>query len=213
MASIGSKLRRARKGLNTRRFIQLWMNVKRSQAYYSLDVYARAALLELLERYTGINNGMIVLGCRELAEALGCSKDKAASAMRDLDDSDLARIMKPGAWRGKRATEWRLTFYRCDKTGDLPALNWPARQSAGKDTKVRVEGHKPALSPRGRTQKPKSSTIESALSPPRRTHIDIYHTGGEADHVRAPSRQPASPNSIWCVGPNREPVLRFTQAQ
>ena len=51
-----------------RRFIQPYHNVKRSRAYHDLGVYARCALFELLERYTGINNGMIGLGCRELAD-------------------------------------------------------------------------------------------------------------------------------------------------
>jgi hypothetical protein len=51
-----------------RRFIQLYHNVKRSEAYHGLSVYARCALFELLGRYTGINNGMIGLGCRELSE-------------------------------------------------------------------------------------------------------------------------------------------------
>lgn len=94
-------------------------------------------------RYNGCNNGMIGLGCRELADALNCSRDTAARALRELDDCGMARPTTGGVWRGKRATEWRLTFYRCDKTGELPVLNWPHRQPVGKDTKVRVEGHKP----------------------------------------------------------------------
>jgi hypothetical protein len=48
-----------------RRFIQLYHNVKNSRAYHDLSVYGRSALVELLARYTGINNGMIGLGCRE----------------------------------------------------------------------------------------------------------------------------------------------------
>jgi hypothetical protein len=158
-----------------RRFIQLYTNVKRSQAYHDLDVYARAALFELLDRYTGINNGMIGLGCRELAGAIRCSRDRAAKALRDLDDSGLAQPLTAGVWRGKRATEWRLTFFPCHKTGELPKLNWePRSQSARKDTKVRVEGHKAHLSPSGRTQEPKSSMNVIPLSPRGRTHIDIY---------------------------------------
>src|SRR5262245_14982003 len=149
-----------------RRFIQLYTNVKRSQAYHDLDVYARAALFELLDRYTGINNGMIGLGCRELSEALKCSRDRAAKALRSVDDSGLAHPLTAGFWRGKRATEWRLTFYRCDKTGELPKSNWePRSQSARKDTKVRVEGHKASVSPPGRTQEPKNSMNVIPLSP------------------------------------------------
>jgi hypothetical protein len=158
-----------------RRFIQLYANVKRSEAYHSLSVYGRAALVELLDRYTGVNNGMIGLGCRELSEALNCSRDRAWKALIELDDSGLARPLTGGVWRGKRATEWQLTFYRCDKTGELPILNWtPRSQSVQRDTKVRVEGHKASLSPCGRTQKPKNPINEITLSPSCRTHIDIY---------------------------------------
>ena len=79
-----------------RRFIQLYHNVKRSRAYHGLSVYARCALFELLERYTGINNGMIGLGCRELAEELNCSRDTAAKALRELDDSGLVATSDGG---------------------------------------------------------------------------------------------------------------------
>jgi hypothetical protein len=161
-----------------RRFIQLWTNVKRSAAYHGLSVYGRSALLELLDRYDGCNNGMIGLGCRELADALNCSRDTAAKALRELDDSGLVRPTTGGVWRGKRATEWRLMFYRCNKTGDLPVLNWrPRSQSAETDTKVGVEGHKASLSPFCRTQKSKNSTDENRVSPLGRTHVDIYQGG------------------------------------
>ena len=158
-----------------RRFIQLYHNVKHSEAYHGLSVYARCALIELMDRYTGINNGMIGLGCRELAEELGCVRDTAAKALIELDDSGLALPLTHGVWRGKKATEWRLTFFRCDKTGELPKLNWePRSQSARKDAKVRVVGHKASLSPFDRTQEPKNPMNEFALSPSGRTHIDIY---------------------------------------
>jgi hypothetical protein len=181
-----------------RRFIRLFTNVKRSAAYHSLSVYARSALIELLDRYTGINNGMIGLGCRELANELRCSRDTAAKALTDLDDAGLAQPLTPGAWRGKKATEWRLTFLRCDKTGELPINNWqPRSQSARKDTKVRVEGHKDVLSPSGRTQEPKNSTNESRLSPSGRTHIYIYQgdtvtSNGASEAVSPPPWEPIS---------------------
>ena len=133
-----------------RRFIQLYHNVKRSGAYHGLSVYARCALFELLERYTGINHGMIGLGCRELAEELNCSRDTAAKALRELDDSELVQPLTAGMWRGKKATEWRITFFRCDKTGELPILNWKSSsQSVSQDAKVRVVRHKASLSPPG----------------------------------------------------------------
>jgi hypothetical protein len=156
-----------------RRFIRLWMNVKCSQAYYDLSVYARCALFELLERYSGINNGMIGLGCRELAEAIKCAQATAYKALRELDDAGLARPTTMGFWRGKRATEWRLTFFPCNKTGELPVLNWTARSVRVEKRKVRVEKRKAVLSSPGSTQEPKNSIKQKALSSPGSTHIDI----------------------------------------
>ena len=171
MAGAMGSSQRKRKG--GRRFLQLYTNVKRSEAYHGLSVYGRAALFEMLERFTGVNNGMIGLGCRELADALNCSRDRAAKALRELDDSGLARPLTAGLWRGKRATEWRLTFFRCNKTGELPVLNW-SPQSVWKDAKVRAEGHKEPLSPCGRTQERKNPIKANPLSPSGRTHVDIY---------------------------------------
>jgi hypothetical protein len=105
-------------------FIQLPHYVKRSTAYHGLSVYARAVLVELIDRYHGNNNGMIVLGVREIKYELRCSDGTACSAMRELDDAGLARPLTPGAWRGKQASEWRLMWRRCDKTGDLPRTQW-----------------------------------------------------------------------------------------
>src|SRR5262245_45075759 len=101
-------------------FLQLYRFIKRSQAWHDLSLTARCLLIELLDRYNGINNGMIGLGVREAADALNCSKDTAARAFKELDDAKLVHPMKGGHWMGKRAAEWRITFYRCDKSGDLP---------------------------------------------------------------------------------------------
>lgn len=114
---------------NGPRFIQLFHVVKRSATYHGLSALARAALIELLDRYTGINNGFIVLSVRELAYELNCSIATACRALRELDDAGLIRPSVMGAWRGRRATEWRLTFYRCDRTGDLANRNLKPRPS------------------------------------------------------------------------------------
>jgi hypothetical protein len=109
-------------------FVRLFRFIKRSQAWHDLSLPARCALIELIDRYNGINNGMIGLGVRTLANELKCSQATATRALRELDDSRLATAMAVGFWRGKRATEWRLMFHRCDKTGDLPNKSWPARE-------------------------------------------------------------------------------------
>jgi hypothetical protein len=107
---------------------------------------ARCALFEVLERYNGINDGMIGLGVRELAAALSCPRDTASRALHQLDDAGSARPTQVEVWRGRRAPEWRLMFYRCDKTVTLLVLNWPAQVASDhKDAKrlsVRPEGGK-----------------------------------------------------------------------
>jgi hypothetical protein len=182
MASIGSKLRQRRRRSSGRRYIQLYTNVKRSAAYHGLSLPARCALIELMDRYYGINNGMIGLGVRELAYELRCSQGCASKALRELDDSGLARPVTGGLWKGKRATEWRLTFKACNKTGALPTLNWTARQVfTSESTKVHQRKHKaPKCSP-AKAHKPKNPMNDPAKCPPGDTHIDIYHMDTELE--------------------------------
>jgi hypothetical protein len=135
-------------------------------------------LFELIDRYNGCNNGMIGLGVREAAYELGCCNGTVSNAMRDLDDAGLARPTKLGAWRGKRATEWRLMWLRCDKTGDLPVSTWeqrkPFSEFTTQNTKVHAVGHREVLSSPGRTHRRKNSMNKSEPSSSGRTHIDIY---------------------------------------
>ena len=187
--AMGRSQRRRTKGGPA--FVQLYRFIKRSQAWHDLSLPARCALLELLDRYNGINNGMIGLGVRELASALRCSRGGAAKALRELDDAGLARPITGGHWKGKRATEWRLTFYVCHKTGELPIRSWPARQvSTHEATEVHPQGHKAAECPPTRTHNGKSSMNDHAKCPPTRPHIDIYHTG-----MASADGAPDNPNS------------------
>jgi hypothetical protein len=180
MTRYSAKQRRMRGigGRSKRKFLQLYTNVKRSTAYHSLSPYARSLLFELIDRYNGCNNGMIGLGVREAVYELGCCKGTVSNAMRELDDAGLARPTKVGAWRGKRATEWRLTWLRCDKTGDLPVSVWeqrkPFSEFTTQDSKVHEAGHRKVLNSPGGTHRRKNSINGSRLSSPDGTHVDIY---------------------------------------
>ena len=66
-------------GKSKRQFLQLYSNVKRSSAYHSLNHYARCLLFELIDRYTGSNNGMMALGCARHVTSLDAAP--APSAM------------------------------------------------------------------------------------------------------------------------------------
>jgi hypothetical protein len=131
---------------------------------------------------------MIGLGCRELADELKCSLSTANKALRELDDSGLAQPMTGGHWKGKRATEWRLTFFPCHKTGELPILNWERRPVfATENTKDRVGIHNAPNCSSGETQKPKNSISESLKCSSGSTHIDIYQEGTASSTVTEPA--------------------------
>jgi hypothetical protein len=164
-----------------RRFIQLWTNVKRSEAYHGLSVYARCVLFEILDRYTGINNGMIGLGTRDAARLLKCGHATVCRAMRELDDSGLAQPTTVGFWRGKKATEWRLTFYRCDKTGELPKLNWPSLSGPLENHKGPLEKCKARVRSAGEAQNGKNPIVESPVRSVPEAHIDIHHRCTDPD--------------------------------
>ena len=155
--------RKKRRGCG-RDFVQLFRFVKRSQAWHGLGLPARCALIELLHRYTGINNGIIRLGVRELAGELRCSHGTAVNAFRELDDSGLAYPQTGGRWRGKIATEWRIAFYRCDVTGDFPTLTWPARDAVSHESaKGQPRKRKHLLRSATKPQTPKNSIDWSAV--------------------------------------------------
>lgn len=166
-----------------RQFIQIYRNVKRSRNYHGLSTYARALLIEIIDRHNGCNNGMIGLGVREAKYELGCSQGRVSAAMRELDDAGLARPTKIGAWRGRRATEWRLMFLRCDKTQEPAITVWEQRKPHSEFTpgyaEVHAGVHREHLSSRGGTQTLNSSMNGEGLSSPGDTHVDVYQGPGE----------------------------------
>jgi hypothetical protein len=174
-----------------RQFVQLFRNIKRSTAYHGLSCEGRAALIELIDRYNGINNGFIGLGIRELAYELHCGLTTAVKVFRELDDAGLAQPTRVGAWRGKKATEWRLTFRRCDKTGELPINNWPQRKPITEYrsgiTKVPFQDHRDGLSTVSGSHRPKNPMNGSALSTVSGSHVHI----SRLDTVQARARKRA----------------------
>jgi hypothetical protein len=180
-----AKARRLRGGgrKSKRAFLLIYRNIKRSKAYHSLTVYARALLLELIDRYTGNNNGMIGFGVREAKYELRCGTSTVIRAMQQLDDAGLARPLIIGDRRGRKASEWRLMWLRCDKTGDLPVSNWEQRPPhnevrSGNAKDPEEELGSPRRSGAG-TQTQNSSMKDSAMRSAGGAHIDIYQVQGE----------------------------------
>ncbi|WP_137154846.1 winged helix-turn-helix domain-containing protein [Rhizobium sp. FKL33] len=117
-----------------------------SQAFRSLSTVERSAYLEFKWRYDGFNNGRIALSCRELAEALNISKATASRAIEALCEKGFVDPVKKATFNLKyrAATEWRLTEFTCDVTGELPTtqfMRWREKNT------VSLRGH--TVSPEG----------------------------------------------------------------
>ncbi|WP_247872611.1 MarR family transcriptional regulator [Brucella sp. 2280] len=172
------------------KFIMIEGYVKRSPAWKALTPIERSAYLEVKWRFDGMNNGRIGLGCRELADELGMSRNTADRALDRLAEIGFIAKAKPSAFnvKNRSVTEWRLTEYRCDVTGELPTkdfMRWEPKektqshprdtQSRGWDCCTKNKGQNTLHSVTHGTVGPVS---EVSQSHPRDTYR--YTIGGEA---------------------------------
>jgi hypothetical protein len=129
---------------STGRYVALNHWLMRTAAWRSLDCVARCAYVEVVSRYVGpgTNNGHISYSVREMAEALNVSKGTAQRALDKLQARGFIVCMKKGAFSLKlrHATEWRLTEYMCDATGQLATKEFAAWQPERIQNPVSPEG-------------------------------------------------------------------------
>jgi hypothetical protein len=132
--------RHKRKGKS--KFLLIEGYIIRSVAWQALTPNDKAAYLELKWRYDGKNNGRITLANRELADALQSSKDTARRALDSLVGKGFLVKAKASGFnvKSRAATEWRLTEYQCDVSGDLPVQGICQMASPGFFTGA-PEGH------------------------------------------------------------------------
>jgi DNA-binding transcriptional regulator YhcF (GntR family) len=144
-----ARSRYKRKGKS--KFIMIDGYIMRSAAWKALTANERASYLEVKWRYDGLNNGRIGLGCRELAEAIGVSKDTAKRSLDNLQAKGFIAMMKRSGFnvKNRAATEWRLTEYKCDVTGQLSTKDF-MRWTAEEKNTVRPQGH--TVRPQGQWQ-------------------------------------------------------------
>src|SRR5262245_42113239 len=108
------------------RHVRLYHNtILTSPAWRDLNCYARAGYVELSMRYGGrdSNNGRIVYSVREMAKNLNISVPTARERVfKELKEHGFIVETKRGRYGRKRsyASEWRLTEFQCDVTGELP---------------------------------------------------------------------------------------------
>jgi len=105
------------------RYVALPYSMLRSIAWESLTPVERATYVEAASTYDGFNNGFLAVPARRVAERLGIGKSTAARALKTLVLKGFLEIKRESAFNMKerKATEYRLTLFRCDKSGDLPS--------------------------------------------------------------------------------------------
>ncbi|WP_155889435.1 GntR family transcriptional regulator [Cucumibacter marinus] len=133
---MGKRDYRAKKGGKPPPFVQIRFSTLNHPAWRDLTPVARSLYLEIKLRYNGTNNGTIGLGCREAAKALGVGVNTASRAFQDLDQHGFIKRSQGGYFSslGSKASEWRLTEHRDDKTGHAATRDFekwrPEKQDA-----------------------------------------------------------------------------------
>lgn len=173
------------------KFIAVYAYVKRSIAWKALTPVERAAYLEVKWRYDGVNNGRIGLGCRELADELGMGRDTANRALEALVDKGFIAKAKASAFnvKNRAVTEWRLTEYSCDVTGELPTkefMRWglaKKTQSHPSDTQSHPSDTPPVKTTKNDLHSRTHRTVKPDFAKPQSHPSDTYRytMGGNAD--------------------------------
>jgi len=115
-------------------FVRLPKYMLRCQAWRSMAPLPRALFVEVLALYTGANNGFLGLSAREAGDALDCSKSTAARAFEVLIERGFLEVSRDARFdrRDRRATEWRVTLHRCDRTGEHPSKAFMRFEDTGR---------------------------------------------------------------------------------
>jgi hypothetical protein len=142
--------RKKRKGPGGPGYFQLFHNLTDSHAWHLLPPLYRCGYIELARLYNGENNGRLAMSARRLAHQIPCNKDTAAEALRALEDAGFIETVKFGRFARKAdqrvSSEYRLTCFRCDATGELPSrkfnpqIRWDIR-----DGNKRPESKQPPM--------------------------------------------------------------------
>lgn len=132
------------------RFVRIFQYMMKSPAWQHLGPLEVAIYLEMSSRYAGenSNNGRIGYSVREAATRFRVGKTTVSRALQELQEKGFIVCTTKGGFSVKirRATEWRLTEFRCDVTQQMATkdfLQWqPSVPVAGQKMQntVLVEG-------------------------------------------------------------------------
>ncbi|MBU2955074.1 hypothetical protein [Marinobacter sp. F3R08] len=81
-----------------------------SPAYRDLSLPARCLLLEFQHIYRPGRNGRLSISVQRAMERLGCAKQTAQDAFRELTEHGFIKLNHGELWQERKAREWILTF-------------------------------------------------------------------------------------------------------
>ena len=119
-------------------FVKLPVWIMETDEYRGMGCVAQAMLVQLIRRHRHPshsrpgNNGRIAAGDRALAGDMGVSKNTVTRAKQALLSSGLVEVGAPAVYERARklATEYRLAWLSCDRTGALPSFKPEGRARA-----------------------------------------------------------------------------------
>jgi hypothetical protein len=118
-----SRNKRSRRD-HTPRHVRICHYMMETPAWKSLGAVERAIYLDMASRYAGqgTNNSKIGYSIRTAAKNLHIGTSTAKRALDVLQDRGFIVCTTKGAFslKTRHATEWRLTEFVCDVSGDLP---------------------------------------------------------------------------------------------
>lgn len=110
------------------RHVRLHHWMMETAAWQSLSPVDRALYVELASRYNGpgTNNGRIPYSVREAAHRLHIGKTNASGSFARLQERGFIIVMREGKFDRKirHSSEWRLTEFPCDLTGEMATKNF-----------------------------------------------------------------------------------------
>src|SRR5262245_8023627 len=127
------KRKRHRNGGVLGSFVALPNYMRESLAWRTLKPVERAALVEIIGIYKGVNNGWLAMSTRRLAAAINVSRATAARAHQELTERGFIEKTRPSAFSCKvrLASEWRLTIHPCDRTKEIASkafMRWRPKE-------------------------------------------------------------------------------------
>ncbi|RLP28384.1 hypothetical protein [Mesorhizobium sp. YM1C-6-2] len=163
----------------------------KSEAFRSLNVYARALLIEFKRKYNGQNNGAISMSSREAAALIGCSNKPIPLAFAQLFDRGFIKLVQRGSFDNKvridgslRASTYRLTEYAIDepiRIADVPTkefMRWRAPADLGShDRALLSDKKKNRYAESTRKVRPRGTESDTTVRSKRTTGTPPVHDG------------------------------------